>query len=670
MKSAIAATGIPGAPLRVFLLGPFRLEVDGIPARIGGRKGIALLACLVRRGGAVPRESLMALLWPDSAEPQARASLRQTLAALRRDLGGAAAAIRAGTGDAVALDRTVVSADTDALAPLAASASAEVLERAQALVRGAFLEGLGPITPEFDRWADAERAALRSAHETLLLRLCDARAAEGRTDEMIATALRLLTLDPLQEHVHRRVIDGYRRLQRHDAALRQFETLRAILRDELGVDPQPATLDLMRDIRKTRSAPGAAAPLPAPVRPGPAVPSARPSIAVLPFAGLPEGSDAALLGEGIAEEVIVNLSRDRGLLVVARQSSFHPQVLRASPAEIGAQLGVRFLLSGSVRIAGGRIRVMAHLTSCEDAADLWSETYDRVLDDIFALQSEIAAMVMATATGQIADCSPVQAVPVVHGKLDAWRLVLLGLRHLHAHTPESMQAAIDALARAVALAPEDGRALGLLALARIYARWNFEAQADVSDLLPLAERAVALDRRDSRAQCALALACLLRRDHDRAGRHFQAGLAANPNDDLLRIEFGRYLLYVDRPEEGLSSIREAMRLNPRHPDWFWNIQGRCLHLLGRHAEALDAFRRVAAPAYYHLAYMAVCLRALGDTAAAERMRKRLFLARPDFDVARFIAIFPHANPQTAARFAREFAWLQAEGAAPPRQQDG
>ena len=642
------------------LLGPFRAKVGGAPVRIGGRKGVALIANLVRRGDVVQRESLMALLWPDSGDAQARASLRQTLAALRRDLGGAASAIVSTEDDAVALAPGMSATDVSAFEQLTRSDAIVDLEAAQALWRGTFLEGLGPVTPEFDRWAEAERGALRAGFEALLLRLCDAHAVAGRIEQMTATALRLLALDPLQEHVHRRVIDGYRRQKRLDAALRQFESLRSVLRDELGVSPEPATLDLIREVRKARAATGGAPlePEPSRVRVAPQTPSARPSIAVLPFAGLPDGSDAALLGEGIADEVIVNLSRDRGLLVVARQSSFHPRLVHEAPDVIGAQLGVRFLLSGSVRIAGDRIRIMAHLSRCRDAAGVWSETYDREIGDIFAVQSEIARMVMATVMGRIVDDEAARETPTVGENLDAWRLVLLGLRQLHAHTAESMNAAINALSSAVTLAPDNGRAHGLLALARIYERWNYASQAEVADILPLAERALALDSRDSRAHCAMAVASLLARNHDQAASHFQAGLAANPNDDLLLIEYGRYLMYVDRPEDGLRRVREAMRLNPLHPDWFWNIQGRCLHLLGRHAEALDAFRRIASPAFYHFAYMSACHHALGETEAAEATKARLFAAKPDFEIGRFVATLPHRNPATAERFAGELGWLE------------
>jgi adenylate cyclase len=309
-------------------------------------------------------------------------------------------------------------------------------------------------------------------------------------------------------------------------------------------------------------------------------------------------------------------------------------------------------------MAGTRLRVAVHLARCQDGAEIWAETYNREIDDLFSVQSDIARTVMATVAGRIMDDATLPDPSAAIGDLDAMRLVLLGLRELHSHSASSMRSAVDLLSRAVALAPNNGRALGLLALAKVYDRWNYALRTDVADILPIAEQALRLDNRDSRAHCAMGIACLVSRDHDRAGHHFEAGLAANPNDDLLLIEYGRYLFYIDRPEEALSRIREAMRLNPLHPDWFWNIQGRSLHLLGRHAEALAAFRHITSPAYYHFAYMAACYRALGDETAANAMRARLFQAEPDFDVTRFIASLPHRNAASAERFARELQWLR------------
>ncbi len=650
--------------LRVDLLGPLRVSLGEVELHITGRKTTALLAYLLRRGGAVPRDSLMALLWPDSGDAQARASLRQTLSALRREFRLASALILAADSNAISLATGEIALDTARFERLARSDDVTDLAEAQGLCRGEFFEGVGPVTPEFDRWVEAERGVLRAGLASVLLRLCDAHAAAGQTEEAIATALRLLALDPLQEHVHRRVMEAYRQQHRFDAALRQFETLRSVLEAELGVAPEPTTLDLVREVRRQRSGSGGQPTGPqvamaqtAAMGAVLASPTTRPSIAVLPFLGGSDSSEAVLLGEGIAEEVIVNLSRDRALLVVSRQSSFHPDMTRAATEEIGTRLGVRFVLTGSVRTAGTRLRVAVHLARCDDGAEIWAETYNREIDDIFSVQSDIARTVMATVAGRIMDDATLPDQSAAIGDLDAMRLVLLGLRQLHSHSASSMHSAVDLLSRAVAQAPNNGRALGLLALAKVYERWNYALRTDVADILPIAEEALRLDSRDSRAHCAMGIACLVSRDHDRAGHHFEAGLAANPNDDLLLIEYGRYLFYIDRPEEALSRIREAMRLNPLHPDWFWNIQGRSLHLLGRHADALAAFRHITTPAYYHYGYMATCHRALGDDNAAEAMRARLFQAEPDFDVARFIASLPHRSAASAERFAKELRWL-------------
>ena len=131
------------------------------------------------------------------------------------------------------------------------------------------------------------------------------------------------------------------------------------------------------------------------------------------------------------------------------------------------------------------------------------------------------------------------------------------------------------------------------------------------------------------------------------------GLRANPNDDLLLIEHGRYLMYVDRPEDGLGRVAEAMRINPYRPNWYWNIQGRCLHMLGRKNEALEAFQRVHAPTFWVQASIAACHGALGNRQAAAVARKERFRLRPDFDLATFFRIFPYKNEATFLQFIEE-----------------
>jgi TolB-like protein len=579
----------------------------------------------------------------------------------------------------VKLDPASLELDTAQFEILAQSKVISDLQRATDLCQGEFLEGLGPVTPEFDRWADAERAVLRSSRAASMLKLVDLLLEAGRLDDAIATALRMLASDPLQEHVHQRLMRAYVVQRRYDAALRQFATLTTLLADELGVAPESATTDLAREAKQLRgrshspaiAGKSVAQTLEPDTQDGnilsPAlVAPAKPSIAVLAFRGVAGDALATPFAEGIAEEITVNLSRDRGLLVVARQSSSRFSLSDSGPADIGRALGVRFLLSGAVQVANGRVRVMVHLVRCDNGAEVWGDTFERSTDDVFEVQSEIARNVMVTIVGRMTAEEPWLVTDRETVSFEVYQLLHRGLQGLESHTASGMRDAVENLTRAVALAPRDGRAHGLLAMAMIYDRWYFALDATVADVIPIAEKALTLDPRDSRAHCALGVAFLVGREHSRAAHHFAAGLAANPNDDVLLVEFGRFLMYVDRPEDGLRRVREAMRLNPFHPVWYWNVVGRCLHMLNRWAEALDAFRRIPAPAFYQLAYQAVCLKMLGEDAAALALRDRLFEAKPDFLVESFLAIFPYLNVETLDRYAKDFRWLDkaSRGTAP------
>ena len=185
-------------------------------------------------------------------------------------------------------------------------------------------------------------------------------------------------------------------------------------------------------------------------------------------------------------------------------------------------------------------------------------------------------------------------------------------------------------------------------------------RSDVADLLAPATRAVQLDPREAKGHCALGLGYLILRDFDKAGQHLQEGLNCNPNDELLLIEYGRYLMYVGCPAEGLQKVAEAMRLNPYHPNWYWNIQGRCLHMLGQHQAALEAFQRIHQPVYWTYAYIAACHRVLGHDEAAEAARQALFDACPDFDISEFFQNFPYKNLDMARRFFDEIEGSRSE----------
>ena len=182
------------------MLGPLAVRADGADVQLAQKKVAALLAFLAHKNEPVSREALADLLWGDSAEEQAKASLRQALSALRKTISDH---LRA-EASMVTLNEAQV--DTVAFSAFAQALDETTLAEAAAAYGGDMLEGLPAVTPEFDRWLEAERAALRADHMNVLLRLADAAQERSATDEVISICTRLLALDPLQEHVHRRLI--------------------------------------------------------------------------------------------------------------------------------------------------------------------------------------------------------------------------------------------------------------------------------------------------------------------------------------------------------------------------------------------------------------------------------------------------------------------------------
>ncbi|WP_420396702.1 BTAD domain-containing putative transcriptional regulator [Nioella sp.] len=643
------------------LLGPMRMHSGRAELPLPGRKPAALMAYLCHRVGMnVPRETLSGLLWGDVPEAQARASLRQALSALRKALGGAASVLVA-SAETIRLDERRIRSDLVDMLRLVEANGKEDLEQLAAQFRGEFLEGFGAVTPEFDRWLDAERGTLRSRKTAALIRLADLYARERRYDEMITVGQMLLQLDPLQEHVHRRVMKAYQAQGRYDAALRQYASLESVLARELGVAPEALSTEIAQQIRRDRrqsSEPAELIDAPGNMPASTIKAPARPSIAVLHFRGLPKDSEAEFLGEGISEDVTVELSRVPDILVVSRQSALRVDEETLSAKQIGAELGVRFYLSGSVRVAAGKLRVAAHLVSCETGHELWAERFDRELMDVFDIQAEIARTVAATTADRIAASVLSHVAENRPDNLESYELVLKGIAALHRFSEEGYLEAQRLFELAIQRSPDYGRAHGWLAMARLYLRWNIDASVELSDVVKAAERAVSLDPTEPKGHLALGMCLFIHRQYDQAEFRFQAALRANPNDELVLTEYGRFLMYLDQSEAGLQRIREAMRVNPFFPDWFWSIQGRCLHTLGRFREAALAFERIHAPPFYIHAYLAACYVMLEDRDRMNAAKTALFAARPDFDLSAFKAIFPYKNPETADRY---FESLEAAG---------
>ncbi|NNF24159.1 MAG: hypothetical protein HKN63_05050 [Rhodobacteraceae bacterium] len=580
----------PASQAELRLLGPFQLRVGGRTAELKARKARALLAYLaVRAGQDVSRETLMGLLWPDRASAQARASLRQTLSSVRKALGPSAATVlHAGNdtvrldGGGIWLDRTLIAADTAGLTLEQRSTIAEHC-------RGAFLEGFALDEPEFDRWLAAERAAVRAETSALLAGLAAAYEQNRDLDAALRYGTRLLSLDPLQEHVHRSLMRCYAEQRRFDAALGQYEQCRRELQEQLGVDPEPQTQALVQSIKAQRRKPG---PPPAPqASPKPSEPGAaqKPSVAILPFANLSGDPDQDLLGDGISRDIITELSRFRTLSVVAQHSSFALRDESADIRDIGARLGAQYVVEGSVRRAGDAIRITAQLVEAETGHSLWAQRYDRTIGDIFAVQDDVSRSIVAVLPGRVQVDVAERALRKPPSDMRAYEHMLKG-KHLR----DGLNAVDNARARAelrqaLKLDPGYARAYMYLADTYVVDLWLGLADDGASAMsLDLARKGAALDNRDVYIQDQIGFALLCEGLWDEAERQFTRTLDRIVNEAESMAWCGYAFLLLGHPDRARTIVAEARALDPLHApalDW---VEGQVQFFAGAYESAVQA----------------------------------------------------------------------------------
>jgi len=294
------------APLQLRVIGGFAaVQPSGQPVEVSGKKNQALLTYLALHADKkLTREKLIGLLWSDRGEAQARNSLRQALAALRRGLSGIEPPPLTVDGDSVVLAGSAVSTDVAAFEELAASASADELRRAAKLYEGDLLDGMAVSDPAFDDWLTLERSRLREVAIGALTRLM----AHLNAAEAITMGQRLVSLDPLREASHQALMHAYAAQGQFELAIRQYHYCRDTLRRELDVEPSAKIESLYQEVKEGRYVPPPAAASAAAGEPTLSR-SQKPSIAVLPFENRSDDPQQQYFADGITEDIIIELSR-------------------------------------------------------------------------------------------------------------------------------------------------------------------------------------------------------------------------------------------------------------------------------------------------------------------------------------------------------------------------
>jgi adenylate cyclase len=378
---------------------------------------------------------------------------------------------------------------------------------------------------------------------------------------------------------------------------------------------------------------GTAAPKPADAPTKVQAPSARPSIAVLPFANMSGDSEQEFFADGLTEDIITALSRFRDLFVISRNSAFVYKGKAVRIQDVAAQFGVQYVVEGSVRKAGNRVRVTVQLIDASSDRHIWAERYDRELEDIFAIQDEVTSAIVATLPGRIEAATHDRAERKPTANMAAYEYVLTGKILHHRSTRDDNLEAQRMLDRAIALDPKYAHAHAwkgcVLGQGWVHG-WCEDREAAIAEVGRELETALKLDDNDSDVHRILSSLSLIRRDHDKAMYHQERALALNPNNDLIVVQQGEMLTWLGRPEEGIDWIRRAMQLNPYHPERYWNHLGRAYYVARRYKEAAEAFARINAPDHTHHAFRAAAFAQLGDDETAAAHAEEVQTRAPGF----------------------------------------
>lgn len=557
--------------LCISVLGPPEVRAGGHLLPLSARKDLALLAILaLAPERSVSRARLACLLWGESAEANARDSLKQAVRRIRR-------AVNSTVPDAIVSDRQSVAlsseVETDLDRVLSAGSEAEA-ERAITLRRGPLLDGLEITEPAFHDWLLTERARVDAAFETLALAVMRRSETAGKPEIAAEAARRIHAANPLNEEAVRLLMRRHASRGERGRAIELFTQLRDRLARDVAAEPEAATSELFDDLRRRKDK-GTAAP------PSDVVAPTR-SLLVLPFANIGDDLSQDYFALGLAHDISTNLARVQGLMVASPEVVGHLRSGR-EPVEAARLLGLRYALAGSVRRDGGRIRVTARLIEAESGLQVWAARYDRDLADVLSVQDELSSSVAGALRQRF--LHPEESDPARSGTEDA-RAHEFYLKarsfHLRGNDGRSLEIARALYLRAIECDPSYARALAQLAICESHLSLSRTppAGSEEGDLcLAHAERALAVDPHLSEAHAALGLSFYA------AGRYGDA----------------------ERP------LDVAMRLNPMFFEACF-FQGRNRRLQGRRREAADLFERSAslrATDYRSVGLLSEELRALG-----------------------------------------------------------
>jgi TolB-like protein/Flp pilus assembly protein TadD len=353
----------------------------------------------------------------------------------------------------------------------------------------------------------------------------------------------------------------------------------------------------------------------------------KPAIAVLPFTNMSGNPEQQYFSDGITEDIITELSRFRSLLVIARNSSFQFRAA-ADVKQVARELGVQYVVEGSVRRSGGRIRITAQLVEAETGNHSWAEHYDRDLQDIFAVQDEVAQAIAATIEGRMAASGAQRSRRKPTSDMAAYDYFLQGREYVERRDDPAEAAAL--LRRAIELDPGFAQAHAWLSRHEAFLFHLSLNSENLSKALTLAQKALSLDEADAWSHSVMAFAYLFKGQHELAGIHLDRAVALNPMDVRITSTRALWLDFTGRGNEAVQSLDADLRRDPFPPAWFWNFRGIALFQARRYEEAIQALNRLTRVYPWDRYYLAASYAHLGLLKRARACGAEILQARPGF----------------------------------------
>jgi serine/threonine protein kinase len=380
----------------------------------------------------------------------------------------------------------------------------------------------------------------------------------------------------------------------------------------------------------------------------------RVTICVLPFGNLSGNPEQEIFCDGFSQDIITELARWRLLEVRSRLASFKYRGTVIPIARIARELNVRFVVEGSVRRLGDRIRIAVQLIDAATGQQVWGDRYDRDAAEIFSVQDEVAQKIVSTLVGRVQVTDADRARRKRPSSLEAYECVLRG-NALPWDDPAGAAEATQLFEKAIQIDPGYGIAYGLLSMMRIHA-WkgqSGDSTAYLDEAYKLAQRAVELDDSESTCHSLLGQVYMYRRAFEPALQHMRRSLDLNPNNQWNLADMAYVLGYAGDAEQALMWSDRAKEVDPYfEPPWFWRQKGRSYMVLGRYQEALTMFERVPLRTYYDAAYMAASCARLGDSERARTLAAECLAARPNFSIRRLLVTEPFKLSSDAEHLAQ------------------